>query len=510
MTSESNKFDLDAVLRNGEREYCDVIAEVGRPFSDSVAWWSTSVATKNLSESNLWHHVAIGDPPPVISWLPLLKRFVSRLYRIFLLAPIALRRRWRRRPRMVKTVVLSHFDGRCWDGNAYTDSYWKSFIDALRERDDDYLVVGVTCRNEHENRRQLVAQNDDIKVAAIELFCTPRDVIRALFMTITQTVRLPDSIEFQNRNIARVLQRQIENEQRDGLVFVNICHYLAFCRMLKDLQPTRIYHTFENHNWERLMALAAKQYAPDARRIGYQHATIPLSCLNHFPGRGETRYAPGPDVVLTTGPGPYRLLTSLGDFQPGSVKIGCALRYQYLWELELRRTPIRQPPVVGVALAIESDICVRQIQLVQQAVAGSNYKVVLKCHPATPASIIEAAFDEPLAESTTYFLGDDLVTFFDQIDLLVYSNSTVSFEAAMAGIPNIFLDAALGPASDPMFDAGEARWTASSGGELSNVINTIAALTAPELAARREQARNYVTSYFTPVSQDKLELFLTA
>ena len=103
-------------------------------------------------------------------------------------------------------------------------------------------------------------------------------------------------------------------------------------------------------------------------------------------------------------------------------------------------------------------------------------------------------------------LADDLAW----ADLVLYASSTVGLEAVAMGIPVVYLDLGNFLDTDPMLGWNEFKWSAKEPWELVGIIESINELPRTEFRARQDKARNYVSTYLTPVADGALRAFLEA
>ena len=96
-----------------------------------------------------------------------------------------------------------------------------------------------------------------------------------------------------------------------------------------------------------------------------------------------------------------------------------------------------------------------------------------------------------------------------QADMLIYYGTTACLDALSAGIPvvNLELNSYISP--DPLFSFTDFKWTARSTDELLEKIELIYHLDDNEYYTRQAKGLDFVNKYFHPVTDKRLQVFLT-
>jgi hypothetical protein len=284
--------------------------------------------------------------------------------------------------------------------------------------------------------------------------------------------------------------------------------YFAFRRLARDGVSRRVFFPWENHSWSKLLVLAFAKENSQARLIGFQHASIPSIYLNHFPSKHEVDYTPFPHTLLTTGQLPYDMLQTFGAFPPDCLKVGCALRQDYIHDYGLKESAIHASPAIGIATPTDIDVAVTVIEAAITAFSDSDSKVSVRLYPIMRADTILAACGE--LPNNFEFNDGTLETFLETCDIVVYSETAVSLEALAIGNPVVYYDVGKGAGGDPAFANELLKWNASDPEALKRCIDEISALSASLLNRDRKVARIFVESYFHPVTSETIRGFLDA
>lgn len=492
--------------QQGELEFCDLIADMGRCEGKALSWWASSLAEKNFVLSRLWDNLNAflrGErySYPRRSWRDLPGQFLRQCYRMNLMAPLALRRR--PLPERVDVIFMTHFDRRSLS-TPYRDHFWHPLVEHLQSQGRSFVFVGLTSNDEHLVRDFLlnpVAAHPP--VLPLERFMSPFDALRSLWQTWRYRLRLPDPILFHGQDIRPVLLGEFSEDRLGGHLFINLCRYFALARMLRQFNPHVVYWPWENHCWEKLLVKARDHVSPQTWAIGHLHAAIPLSFLNFLPGRGEPEAAPFPDRVLVLGEFLYEFLSHYADFPVGCLELGCALRYGHLQSLPLRTAaPGRTVGVVFPWSPVISAWMLRQLEAFLQT-TPEVYRLLLKFHPGLPHCRIPGA--PPLSKAEEFQGGIEL--FLEKVDILIYAETTVVFEALARGIPVIYLDSGKGPLGDALPAETGLNWKATSSESLAVALDEIQRLPLSALNRRRQAAHPIVRQYFQPIEPAMLARF---
>jgi len=506
--------DLAAPLfRHNEPELCRCVAALGADNANSAVWWSTTIAAKQAAAACFWPNLRAWTqtgtfPCPHVSYLQLLRQVVFQMYRIFLMAPMRLRLRLRKCLNRDSTarIFLTHFDRRAWQTDRYRDVYWQRLLSWCCDKGLKLAVIGHTADDEHFVRAQLIGADEPFEIIPIEYFLNPIDVLKAAVWCVFGHVSLPREIQFQGKEISDLVRRQLKYERRKGPVFAGLCKFLAVRKIIRRLQPKTMCWPWENLNWERLAALACRQSSSNVQTVGYQHNTVPLFELNHFPAGRECEFAPLPDTIVTSGPRPGEMLRAYGEFGNQQFAVGCALRFEYLQKMARKSSPLPDSPVIGLPLSIHTDINIRILRIVADALPDA--RLLLKFHPLRPEDQVRAKWQGAWPQAFEIFDDDDMERFMTEIDIMLYCSSSVCCEAATIGLPAIYLDAGDGPSGDLIFDNEQLKWSASTPTELRDCVRQISELDDVALEKHRRGASEYMQRYFHPVTDENLERFM--
>ena len=236
--------------------------------------------------------------------------------------------------------------------------------------------------------------------------------------------------------------------------------YLCYCAGKKMCQSIRVMsfiYTFENHIWEKMFIEGIRNVCRKTDIIGYAHSTVNRMELSYSVSRMEKNFAPLPDKILVNGIHAKRLLVESG-FDSIQIEISGAIRYQGLLTYHHVRNSDKKNRIL-VVLSADIDRSVEMILKITEAFKDiENVRVTFKPHPILKCSIY-SHYTSYLPNSFS-FTSDSIQELFEKTDLVLYSDSTASVEAAAHGIPllhiksnfsidsNIFEDANVIPSAN--------------------------------------------------------------
>jgi hypothetical protein len=318
---------------------------------------------------------------------------------------------------------------------------------------------------------------------------------------------IPDATAVSGVPLARLAEEQVETwraAQAQNLVYEPLVQELGRA----GVEPELIVHPFEGHAWEQVLADAVRRHLPDTLVIGFDSLNMSRFALSRYPAATEIGLRPLPDRIVTNGPLARDALVAEG--MPASVvAAGCAIRHAHVFEPP-GGGPARKPeaPIVLVATDASFD---RTVELVVKAVEafGSDgaWRLAVKCHPLIPTRPVEDFVRKATGLDGVY-VDLPFREILSSAGLLLYTYSSVCYEALAAGVPPIFVQAEADLDIDQLEPFADLRWTGRTATELQAAARAILDLEPAKRAAWEERAREAVRATLVPVSADCVEAFL--
>lgn len=279
------------------------------------------------------------------------------------------------------------------------------------------------------------------------------------------------------------------------------------------IKPSQIIHTVEGHSWEHALAWSVKHHMPNTRIVGYDNVTFSLMVLSMFPSQKEYGIRPLPDRLVTNGPLYRDILISEGRPED-QIIAGCALRHTYLWKEQPERNYInnnKEDVTVNilVATAIGFGDSVELITKAAEAFGGNyDYKIIIKCHPLVNIDAIKIYLGSLLSYDNISFANEPIDLLLQSADILLYTYTTVCYEALQMGVAPIFVRSETFVNLDKLDIAPDVRWVATTPEDLNNVIRSIRCMTNEKRLAWITQAQKVVKVSLAPNSPDCINAFI--
>lgn len=315
-------------------------------------------------------------------------------------------------------LLYSHLGARSFG----KDGRWvEPFLTGL---EDELQAAGVPCRRAVTPdstgwEAELAAHRG--AVIPLLTWATPADILSALLARVP-TTPAPD---FEGMPTGLLLERErLHDLSRSGR-----CAYVLARRVFGRLFAAARWRTavlpWEGQPHERMLVLAARERG--VRTVGSQHTTVPRMQLPFFCAPADLDAVP--DVLMTTGPHPARVLAE-GGVPASRLAPGGSRRFA---SLAARHAP-PSPPAgkdVLVLLPIDRDQARHLLAALESAFPGPGpgFALRVRLHPAEPVPVPSgppfAAADRPLDEELARCRG------------VVFTGSTAGLEALCAGRPTL-------------------------------------------------------------------------
>ena len=425
--------------------FLDLVAGWGRGRADEAGWWAGTLAWKSWSASDLFLlccFLAVADRLPRTSplvvvvedpWLqaqlgvpaPLLGRRLSAL-----VLGLARRARWAFRMATSWVRTDATFAGRLPpDGGpaVLVHSYLLDRCLAPGRWEDPYFP-GLEA--ELAAAGAAVVRCTDPDVAGFEERLGGRDGVVPLIRHVSfggflrALFALPPEVPGPARLDGLRIDFLVAREWWHDLSRAGRCAHLllhdAAGRLLDSRPWKSLLLAWEGQPPERLLALAARSRG--VRVVGSQHTTVSPFQLPFLLGAGEADWSPFPDVVLTTGPRPRRVLAE-GGVPEARLRGGGSRRFG---------SPGPAAAAPGVELLVVLPVDPLRARHLLAALARAypggvpGVPVAVKPHPGDPRAHEALPFpfriaSEPLAES------------FTRARVVLFTSTAAGLEALAAG-----------------------------------------------------------------------------
>jgi len=411
-----------------------------------------------------------------------------------------------------RTVVMSLLNEQSFtkDGK-FHDTYFGDFLAYMQAAEIPFMsFLIVTSPNYARAIRKLRRQASDLPAAALERFLGPLALTACLFQCLRKyyaPVRLKGEVAINGIDLTYLVHAAARNDYGSGRYFDNVRIYYAIRSMSKKLAVDRFYYPFENRSAEKMAIIGLRKFSPDARIIGYQHASLSLRHTNFLLSEDEHRAIPLPDSILTMGKVTRDFMIDPGGFPEKLLRIGCALRQRtYSGPLKPQKPVSR----LLVVLATNIEEYVKVIRFLDEAFGGHcPWEIWIRPHPVFS---LEEALEITGRPGFSYHKseGETLRDCLDWADVVLYVHSTVSIEALARGTPVVHLNVPNVLNPDPLLSFDDFKWRADLPRDLPRAIEAINDLPGDEFFRRQELGVRFTREYFFPVDENSMEAFLSA
>jgi len=412
-------------------------------------------------------------------------------------------------------VLRTWVDKRSFDdNNKYRDIFYGDLVEHIKKVNDVFSIC-VFLSSFEENLAKVKFNNSHYPVPVIPIFYfqKPFDYFKVVLRQLGSALKVKgqvstsEEMKFQDHDITNLVLREIFENLITGEYRRNLLHYYTAKNVARDVNCKGFLIPYENHSWEILSILAFQKWSPDTTFIGYQHASISRRLFNYYLGAKDRNAIPLPSKIITVGPAAKRILKDMGNFPEEKLTAGPAFRFQGLYEKRFQ--PRKSNNKILVAFSIGLDDSINFLKFMLKTLGeNKNYSVLIKCHPSMPMEKILSAGKLKLPKSFRVIEDRSISELLDEVDMMIYSDTTASMEALMMGIPVIYLDIDSLYEKDALFECNNLKWSVKSPKELKSAINDIYNMTDREYKKQQKLARKYMENYFSRVSEEKMEEFL--
>lgn len=295
--------------------------------------------------------------------------------------------------------------------------------------------------------------------------------LQFIWILLSFIVKTPNSPHFPKSAIKQDINNSLANQVPLALV-----SYIAAKHLLKYSPRADFITPYENNCWEQGILLAAREL--NRKVIGIQHTSIAPSFLkmdNHYKEKVL------PDLILTSGAEPARILKDVMGHDPLKIKISGSLRHKISFSQKISS----QKKILALLQGTPDDILF--LHMLSGRLPADD--IIVRDHPSWPIKNI----------SSFQFSHTDIQTDLSGAFVAIYTGTTASFEALAAGVPVIHADTGSTLSSDPLFRledcAVKKTWNMQD--NLKTLIGQIENLSEQERLAGFEKARYYIQDYFS-------------
>ena len=280
------------------------------------------------------------------------------------------------------------------------------------------------------------------------------------------------------------------------------------------VRPSHIVHNLEGHSWEQALTWSVRRYMPSTRVVGYENVIFTRMLLSMYPAYSEFGLRPLPDRVVTNG-SLYRDVL-LGEGWPSErVRVGCALRHNYLWELprcsdDVESRVVDRTMRILVATGIGFGESVELVEKACRAFGGDPaYEVIVKCHPMVDMGWVKSQLGELVQYGNIRFVTRPINELLPAVQILLYTHTSVCYEAIQQGVFPVNVRAESFLNLDKLDPAPEVRWVATTPADLRQIVKNISQMSIEERRTWQRKAAEVVRAALAPVTPECVDAFLS-
>lgn len=404
-------------------------------------------------------------------------------------------------------VIRSWIDkGALGQGVYAKDPYFGRLPGIVDQRGLNTLIVAGIFNNFTETVQGL--KGAGTLIVPEEYFLSLSDIVRALFYFRFKRMRLQRPVMFSGVDASVIYEAEIEKGYLDASYTKNLLRYFIAARLARSIRFGLYIQTYENYAWEKMMILGIRKNRPQARILGFQHAFVSENSFKYFPGVMERDIAPLPHGIITMGRVTKDILQRSGNYPPGVLTEGCALRQEYLARVKTFKRRRFGRVVVPLTMVARESALILDF-LCSSGLAASGIKVVIRCHPVAPLETFQRLIALEIPDNFVFDNARSVEDELRQSDMVLYTWTTVAAEALRMGLPVIYLDVLSPMRVDPLFECNALKKSVSAPEGLVPAMEGFYNMTDDAFNAEQTEAQRYLKDYFYPVTLENLAPFFS-
>ena len=334
-----------------------------------------------------------------------------------------------------KVILIRTFAFPATDFSSFCDPVFETLSSYLKKQGYSVITLYEPLNAFKKSVTQFNPQDDTLSyfdfIRIRDIFFCLANILKSYFSTLKKSFFL----EFEGTSIGPSFKSLYLWEHFSPSTVHAMTFYYLYKHLAKTFHIDRHYYTYENNSWERMALMALRRYSPQTRLIAHQQNVVPLASANLFYGKGEEQTSPRPDVILTTGEIPRKILQKYGHYNKIPIYPACAVRYNYLSHL---KTNVRNQnrkilvPLDGTFAAAEVIKA-----LFEQAGPLRNWEFIFRSHPNVSYEQLKTKIS--CRKNYPHFQlsrEKDLKKELKNASIVLYWGSTVALEAIQLGPPS--------------------------------------------------------------------------
>lgn len=334
------------------------------------------------------------------------------------------------------------------------------------------------------------------------------DPLRVFWVVIQNALNICRNNREMTDQLYLVIEKEVLCDQFSYMNVISLMQYYSLKNLSKKNKIERFYYNLENSIWEKMTLLSLKKYSPSTLVIGHIYGVIPEAATNFFPLSSDISNKLYPSRIVCTGMAPLNILKKYSCYPSNILLEGCSLKLGEKFQKMVKVNSIKKSLLIGVEGLPQSVHMINYV--ISQMDKMKDWEIILRLHPILPFSKIKSSLNldnektKKLIISENIPLADD----FARTGTMIYWGSTLSFEAIMAGIPVIHFKNDYLLSYDPLFELNQFKWVVDKNTDLRSTLEQITSMETDQLVKLQEEAKNYIQSYFSVPTKNRLEDFI--
>lgn len=334
-----------------------------------------------------------------------------------------------------KPVIAIHtwIDKRSFSNiNSYSDVHFGNLGHLLEMNNKDFFYMFDILTLTELPRILINMSKVKISWKLFEDFLEFSDIFRAFYMAKRRKKEGKNDVFFSGREVSVLLNAGYAQDKYSLRPELSYLYYFAAKNMTRQFSVKTFIYTFENHIWEKMTIEGIRESSPHTKIVGYAHGTVDKMYLGYSLSVTEKNLIPTPDVILVNGHQAQEILFKSG-FEDTNIQIIGSLRHGNLTFINKRNKTERKSEIL-VVLSYDLYRSLEMIFKCVKAFSGTeDLSITFKPHPIINLEIL-MKFAGSLPK-TFSFSSKSISTLFETANLVIYSDSNASVEAASLGIP---------------------------------------------------------------------------
>jgi len=409
-------------------------------------------------------------------------------------------------------LVFTWLDRRNFtESGEYRDPHWGQVISFLKKHGFSVIIVPRILSSIDISEALHLINNAEEKILLMETILSPFDVFSVFVKTLLKKFSLANEMKIDQISIEPLVLNSVLQEEQHLSSYQNLLYYFLVKKLAqRNIALQNVLITMEGHSWERVLSCGLRTFLPDAKLVAFDNMSLSRMLLSMYPSKAEFGFMPIPNRIVTHGPAALKRLVDNG-YPSEMVVDGGYIRDESLWKMGKKsvRNPKSDVCHVVVTPSIGLGDSLELVQKVLRAFRGDpTFQITIKCHPVVSTNELIEGLGELWPQPNAGFTDRDISCLLESAHVLIYTYTTVCFDALIQGVPPVFVKSDYRLNLNKLDTAPQCYWIASNSQEIRQIVEEIFHLPDSEWGIWYEQALEVAQAYLSAVNEEKLTQFL--